>query len=140
MATLTASAAQADRQAIFNVTGDTTRIVTRNVAGVTVSAGDVWQMLKIPSGAIVSELAFFFDAGGAGNYTVGIGDGGSTGRYISSLSTQASSVTRMTTVAGIGYSYSVEDTVDIIWSTVTSGTAATGIATVRVTYTLNNGG
>lgn len=140
MATKTATAAAAVAAAVMNVTGATTRVVEYSLNGVTLSAGDVIQMMKIPSGARVADLAVAFDglgAAGVQSYTLtGIGDGNDDNRYMLSQSVVTSSVVRMSVPGGFGYSYSAEDTVDITIGTITSGTAAT--ATVRLTMTYYN--
>ena len=137
MATFTASAAESTAPAFYNVNGAVTRTVQRSVA-VALSAGDVYQMLKVPAGAVVSDVTFVVDLFGGGNATVTIGDGNDADRYFASLSTGASGVTRMSLPAGFGYSYSAEDTIDITFSTVTSATAV-GVVRLAVTYTNGNG-
>lgn len=140
MATFTATAAAANAQAIMNATGVTTRVVQRTIGGTAISAGDVWQMVKVPSGAVVCDLAFAIDAAAAQSYTLtGIGDGNSANRFVASQSAVISQSVRMSLPAGFGYSYSAEDTIDLTWGTVTSGTAATAIVTLVVSYTVQNG-
>jgi hypothetical protein len=137
MATFTASAAASNAPAIYAVNGNVTRVVQRTVA-VALSAGDVYQMMKIPAGAVVTDLTFVADLFGGGNATVTIGDGNDADRYIASLSAGASGTTRMSLPAGFGYSYSAEDTIDITFSTVTSASAV-GSVKLIVTYTNQNG-
>lgn len=138
MATLTATAAQANAPAVMNIGGATVREVRYTLNGVALSAGDVIQMLKVPSGARITDLTFAVDAiGGAGtsSYTIGgIGDGNAAGRYLGSFSVVTSVVSRLALPAAFGYSYSAEDTIDITVGTVTSGTAATAIVQLVVHY------
>lgn len=126
MATLTASAAQSTSQAKYLDHGCVARsaIYTFTAAQ---SAGDVIQMVKVPKGAHVHEVIQVWSLGGAA-LTVTVGDGDSAARYNGSTSTNVATVVRAT--AGLGYSYSAEDTVDITVGTATSASAA---GTVRLT-------
>src|SRR5574337_538993 len=137
MATLTATAAQANAPAVMNI-GPTTREVRYTLNGVALSSGDVIQMLKVPSGARICDMTLIVDAiGGAGTsaYTMLLGDGNATGRYMGSTSVVTSAVIRLALPAGFGYSYSAEDTIDVVVGTVTSGTAATAIVQLVLSYT-----
>jgi hypothetical protein len=140
MATLTASAAQANVPAKYAINGDITRVVSYTVAAA-LSAGDIIQMLKVPPGANVVAVSLYTDLFGGGNATItGVGDGGSANRYLGSASTSSSLAAALVIAgngSGLGYSYSVEDTVDITIGTVTSASAV-GKFTLRVTYTLDN--
>jgi len=94
------------------------------------SAGDVIQMIPVPKGAVVLDLAVQWALGAGAAITQGsIGDGNSANRYYGSLSASAgNTIVHMTT--GLGYSYSAEDTIDIVVGTATSASAA---GTVRMT-------
>lgn len=99
------------------------------------SAGDVIQMVPIPRGAMFIDAIVAPNIGGA-NFTFGIGDGGSAGRFGNSLSTSgATALVRAN--AGNGYSYSVDDTIDITIQTATSASAA-GTVRLTVTYSFDN--
>ncbi len=136
MATLTASAAQASASALYNETGVVTRVVDYSLTtNPLLSSGDVVQMLKVPSGAVVLDLWIITDQMSGGNYTVTVGDGNSAARYFGSLSPgSTSSINKMTIASAFGYSYSAEDTVDITVGTVTTATAS-GVLRLVVTYT-----
>lgn len=140
MATLTATAAASTSQAQFHVTGPVWRTVEYSLNGLTLSAGDVIQMCKVPSGARIIDMVLTVDGTGAAgvqSYTIGsMGDGNAAGRYLGTLSVVTSLVQRLALVGGFGYSYSAEDTIDITIGTITSGTAAT--ATVRLTLAYTN--
>lgn len=133
MATFTATAASSTSPARYDATDPITRVVQRSVA-VALSAGDVYQMMKVPNGANILDVTLVADLFGGGNVTTMVGDGISTGRYFSSLSPGASSVNRLATAGAFGYSYSAEDTIDIVFSTVTSASAV-GVVKLIVTYT-----
>lgn len=138
MATKTATAAASVAQAQYNVNGATVRNVEYTLNGVSFSAGDVIQMVKVPAGARIVDLTIAFDllgAAGVSSYTLtGIGDGNDADRYLVSTSVVTSAVVRMAAPAGLGYSYSAEDTIDVTIGTITSGTAATGNVRLSVTY------
>ena len=138
MATITASAAQSTVPAKYLFKGEVGRVVsyTCNPA---LSAGDVIQMIRVPNGCTIINMRFWTDLFGGGNATItGVGDGVSANRYISSTSTSNSLAAVVTcNPIGIGYSYSVEDTIDITIGTVTSASAV-GVLYLAVTYTNDN--
>jgi hypothetical protein len=79
------------------------------------STGDVIQMLKIPKDAQLIDLQVFFQAAGVGSFIVG--DGGSTNRYITAtVASAAIGVVRLNNTAFVPYTYSVDDTIDIVMS------------------------
>lgn len=145
MATLTATAAQSTVPAKYRIGGNITRIVDYSLGATgnpNLSAGDVIQMLRVPAGACITDVRLTVDQLSGGNYTFGIGDGGAAGRYFTSLSSGSTSAMFIMTnaaaqQAGVGYSYSVEDTIDITASTVTTATAS-GVLRLSVTYTMDN--
>lgn len=147
MATLTASAAQSTSPALYNVNGMVARSirVTNGANGTTVlSAGDVTRAIKVPQGAIIQDMLVAISST-VQSYTVNIGDGDDADRYFASQSLVLSQVVRLgggtgAIQTGIGYTYSVEDTIDITWTTITSGTAADAVVTLTVFYTNANGG
>jgi len=97
------------------------------------SAGDVVQMIPIPKGAQIAAVACQLDGKAAGaDIAVGVGDGNTTTRFIATLS--GSAVTQM--VNGLGYSYSVEDTIDVRVSSVASATAG-GTIRLTVSYSMD---
>ena len=136
MATLTATAAQATSPAIYSNAGDTSRVVVYS-HGTSASAGDVFQMARIPAGAIITRLVAAID-GHTGVLTVNLGDGNDTSRYGASviLSGSAVALTSMPS-RGIGYVYSAEDTVDITIGAISAAVAA-GALKIAVTYTNQN--
>lgn len=140
MATITASAAQSTVPAKYAINRAITRIVTYDSSTVAaLSAGDVIQMLRVPNGACITDVQFWTDKFGGGNSTItGVGDGSSANRYIASASTSNSLAVALVIVPGaLGYSYSVEDTIDITIGTVTSATAV-GVLCLKVSYTNDN--
>lgn len=99
------------------------------------SAGDVVQMVPVPRGALMlGVFATYAGLGGASLTTV-VGDGNSTTRYNGSISTNVQSVVYAT--QGLGYSYSVDDTIDILVGTVTSASIGTSVR-LTVLYSFDN--
>lgn len=141
MATFTASACQTSASGFFlsppkyiqNGVIARSAVFTKTLAE---SAGDVIQMVPVPKGAVVVELNATFGLGG-GATTINIGDGNSTGRFAASLSTNVALVQRAT--AGLGYSYSAEDTIDIVIGTATSASAV-GTYRLTVMYAMDQSG
>lgn len=97
------------------------------------SAGDVIQMVPVPKGCQIVDVWTNWQLGG-GALTVNVGDGGSTGRYNASLSSNVANVQRSNN--GLGYSYSVDDTIDIVVGTATSASAA-GSVRLTVLYSMD---
>lgn len=138
MATLTATAAQASANAIYNVNGTTTRVVQYSIAA-SFSAGDVVTMCKVPNGAVVSRLAFAI-LGHSGVLTVNVGDGNDVSAYGASVVLSGSAVALASIPArGLGRSYSAEDTIDIQIAAISAPVAA-GTLILSVDYTVQNGG
>jgi hypothetical protein len=136
MATLTATAAAANAAARFHAVGPTTRTVSFNPGGVALSAGDVIQMCKVPAGAVINDIALAISSS-VQSYTItGLGDGNSTNRFIASQSLVLVQTVRLT--QGLGYTYSADDTIDIVVGTVTSGTAANCDIRMTITYSNDN--
>lgn len=137
MATLTASAANSNAQATYNVIGTVTRTVfyTHNVA---LSAGDVVQMLKVPNGCQIHNVAVSAISFSAGVVTMNIGYGGDASAFGASvvLSGSAIAMTSMTG-RGLGYSFSAEDTIDL---TVAAISAPPATATIALTVVYTNQG
>lgn len=111
----------------------------------TVSA--VIQMVPVPRGCQVHDVLMQWDEAG-GQYTVKVGDGGNVSRYMNSISVSASGVARMgwcssagavniNQSGGMGYSYSVDDTIDI---KIGAAGSATSVGTIRlqITYSMDN--
>ena len=145
MATLTATAAQSTVPAKYCVNGVITRVVDYSLGAtgaVNLSTGDVIQMMRVPNGACILDVRLVVDQLSGGNYTFGIGDGNSAGRYFTSLSSGSTSSQFIGSnaafqQASVGYSYSAEDTIDITASTVTTATAS-GVLRLVVSYTMDN--
>jgi hypothetical protein len=95
-------------------------------AALSLSAGDVIQMINVPKGAKVVDIKV---SGGSGDALIAVGDGDSNARYID-YATMASASTTVRTISlhakMIPYEYSVDDTIDLYVSTVSVGTITGG--------------
>lgn len=99
------------------------------------SAGDIVQMVPVPKGAHVTDVIAQIKGKGAGADFVlnGVGDGNLQTRFVTT-SASGSAVARLTN--GLGYSYSVEDTIDVRIGTITSATAG-GSLRLTVMYAMD---
>lgn len=95
-------------------------------ATLSLSAGDVIQMVKVPKGA---SVVYFSLTGGSGDALVTLGDGVDDDRYMTAV-TMGSNSTLVRTLnvhaGNVPYVYSVDDTIDIAVSTVSVGTITGG--------------
>lgn len=89
------------------------------------SQGDVIQMIPIPKGAHIVDVAVLALAPVSMTYTLAVGDGNSATRYIASATGGSQVITRAT--AGLGYSYSAEDTIDVSWTVIGSASTSSSV-------------
>lgn len=93
------------------------------------SAGDIVQMVPVPRGASILDVQLDVQGGMGATSNVGftVGDGGSQTRYLLSQTAAAilggGALFRMNNGAGGGYSYSVDDTIDVTIGTIGSMSA-----------------
>ena len=95
-------------------------------AGLSLSSGDVIQMVKVAQGC---TLVYFALSGGSGDALVSLGDGVSDTRYLAyaTMSSAQPSVRTITLHASnVPYVYSTDDTIDIFVSTASVGTITGG--------------
>lgn len=128
----TATTVQA-RSSLETVTVVGTYTVSANLA-----TNDVLQMVKVPSGATIVDLTYATNAQIAATTTGVVGDGNSTGRFISSADRGAAAImTRLNVPAGVGYTYTADDTIDVVYTTITTPTTG-AVIKLAVTYTLQS--
>ena len=130
MATYTATASQTNASGFFlNPPRYIENGVVSRSAGFTfttsASSGDVVQMIPIPKGAQVVDVILAVGGMAAGsNVAFTVGDGNLTSRYVASASAAAGIaggvIIRANNALGTGYSYSADDTIDVIPGTVGS--------------------
>lgn len=135
MATFTASAAQSNVPALYNVNGAVVRVI-RYTHPVALSAGDVIQMCRVPSGAVVARVQPAVSVS-AGVITANIGDGNDTSAYAASVVLSGTGTALASQFRGLGRSYSAEDTIDIV-VTALSAVPNTCKLALAIEYTLAN--
>ena len=97
-----------------------TRIYSLSVS---LSVGDVIQMIKVPAGAAPVYVSL---SNGSGQGVVDVGDGVMTNRYINGYLCSATSVQAVINRLYVPYVYSTDDTIDIYVSAVSTGAASGG--------------
>lgn len=137
MATYTADKCAATVQARGGI--DVTEVVGTYTVSANLAANDVLQMVKIPAGATVTDVTVGASAAIAATSTGEVGDGSDTDRYIASgaIGSNAASVSRLNSAAGLGYTYTSEDTIDIKFTTQTTPTTGAVIKLVAK-YTMQS--
>lgn len=85
-------------------------------AAQSLSAGDVIQMVKVPANATPVYVAISGSPLAVG--VVKVGDGISTGRYLTGLGISAGMKQNVINTSYVPYTYSAEDTIDILVSAV----------------------
>ena len=97
-------------------------------------------MVRVPNGAIMSKVGYAWSLS-AGVITAMIGDGDNKSAYAAAtvFSAAAIAVADTTVFAGLGRTYTADDTIDV---EVTAVSAAPGTAKLKlfVQYTAQNGG
>lgn len=73
--------------------------------------GDIVEMVQVPKGAVIVELVVDYDAMGA-NTAITVGDGAAANRFITTTATTSAGIVRL--LAGRGYKYTADDTIDIV--------------------------
>jgi hypothetical protein len=104
--------------------------------GAAIATSDVFPLVNVPAGAFVLTVSYKVITAEGATCTFGLGDGSGTSGYASAANgnttTNATSFNGTTTPTyGVGKLYTAADTIDLILS---SGTAATAVIDVSVTY------
>lgn len=143
MATFTADEAAATAPAKGEgFSGNAKVVVSEYEITAALALNDVIQMVKVPVGAIVSNVVLAtddLDSGGSPAIVLDVGDGGNTDRYIDGATVgQAGGITDSSNLAidGIGYTYTAEDTIDILVQVAPATGATSGTIKLIVTYTI----
>lgn len=127
------------------------RAVTFNLAAVSATASAIIQMVPVPKGCQIHDVILSWDmAGGGGISGMAVGDGNGDQRYmLVAASATGSAVCRLgqTINAGVydqgvgggsvGYSYSVDDTIDVK-IVVVSAYQASATIRLQVLYSMDN--
>jgi hypothetical protein len=106
------------------------------------AANDVIQMVKVPAGASIIDLwlsSTDIDTDASPAVILHVGDGGDADRYIASSTVgQAGGVARLSAIAGVNYTYTADDTIDVTIGTV-AATKAAGTLVLTVLYVTSAG-
>lgn len=90
-------------------------------------AGDIVQMVKVPKGATPLHV-MLTGAPADGHIVVKVGDGVSTGRYISAGTLSVGGVNAISiNTEYVPYTYSTDDTIDVLLSVLSISATAIGI-------------
>jgi hypothetical protein len=79
---------------------------------------DVLQVLPVKAGTLVMDVTAHCLVAGTAASTIGVGDGGSTSRFLTTFNT-ASATTSVSAVMAAPYHYAAADTIDVIFNTAT---------------------
>lgn len=126
-------------QALSNISTNTV-VATYSVGSVSVSAGDIIHMLKVPHGAKILDGWVRTDNG---NVDLDVGDDDDASRY-ASLTSSSAVLTRFTGGQGYQYDFSDDAADDARFGDiqVTAGTVNTvslsGVVQVGITYTMDD--
>jgi hypothetical protein len=105
---------------------------------VTVTAGSIVQMLKIPDGAVIVDG---WAQSPADAFKLSVGDGGDPDRFISTAQSSAAvELHRFDEPLGMGYKYSVSDDAIVKYDTIdilVGSASCTGTLELCVTYYMN---
>jgi len=138
MATRTAAAAQTAIQPKALRVGLVAVTSTFTVgAGLSLSAGDVIQMVKVPAGATVVALSVGSNYSGDAAFTVG--DGLVDNRYITLRSASVAMVPVYINAVRAPYTYSTDDTIDVDISLVSISTIG-GSFFMTAIFSMDTGG
>lgn len=113
-------------------------IATDNAGGA-LELNDVLQIVKVPRGFQVMDVVLSttdLDTGGSPTIELSVGDGGDTDRYISgtgsTIAEAGGGYARLSNIAGHGYIYTADDTIDVLVATGPATGATTGTIKVAV--------
>lgn len=108
-----------------------------NAGGLTLSVSDTIQMVRIPHGAIISEVKVSGNIPGQLVTSIEVGDDGDDDRYgVFSLSSSLQ-IQRMNVATGHGYQYSLSDDLEPRYDTIDMTVAATATPTVTCSLVLS---
>lgn len=124
MATYTATGAQASVQPKGLRVGLVAVKSTFSI-DVTLSTGDVFQMIKVPANA-TPIFVQWGSTNGTPSWLQEVGDGILTGRYRSATTYSAGLGMLIASINVAPYTYSTDDTLDILMSTITASNASLG--------------
>lgn len=108
-------------------------------AGAALEVNDVLEMIKVQKGFRVLEVILEtpdLDTGGSPTIELSVGDGGSATRFISgagsTIAETSGGFARLSTVGGLGYKYTEDDTIDVKVTTGPATGATSGVIKLAV--------
>lgn len=142
MATLTTSKVASTVQSRTNV--DLTAVWATYTLTAALALNDVIQMVKVPAGATILDMGLSctdLDSGGTA-IVLDVGDGSDTDRFIDGSAVGGTGGTSrigsgITTNTHIGYTYTAEDTIDVLVQTGPTTGATSGTVFLYVLYSMN---
>lgn len=135
MATYSSSAVTAAGPIRRDINGLTSRTVSFTTTA-TIATGDVFEMVPVPKGATVIDFLVSARTSPGTTVPLNVGDGGSTARYLSAAAWGGStSVFRPLAGATRQYTYTADDTIDLVLGTVSAGASAGVVIDMTVVYT-----
>lgn len=144
MATFTATKAASTYPAKgYGQSGDCKVVFSTYELTAALAANDVIEMVRVPRGAVVTGVVLStddLDTNGTPTIVLDVGDGSDTDRFIDGATVgQAGGTTDASNlaIAGIGYEYSAEDTIDVLVQAGPATGATSGTISLVVYYTLD---
>ncbi len=130
MATFTATAARTGASAYgHGLASNGKTVYSEYTLTAALALNDVIQMQRVPKGAKIMDVTLHADDIDGGTTSVlAVGDGGDIDRFItgSTIGQAGGTTTAIVRSTGVGYEYTVEDTIDVTCTTApTSGTTGT---------------
>lgn len=119
------------------LTNNLTGVFAEYTSTAALQAGDVIRMIKVPPRAVVVDMVLSSTDMDSGTTVVlDVGDGGDTDRFIdgATVAQDGASVQKLNTGGGFLYTYTEEDTIDVI---VQAGPATT-TGTIKLTAFITN--
>lgn len=141
MATFKSSLVTANTSAGVGVGSQEVVVYATYALTAALALNDVIQMVPVPSGATITGVtigATDLDTGGSPAIVLDVGDGSDTDRFIDGATVgQAGGSSSTLAVAGFGYQYTSDDTVDVLVQVAPATGATSGTISIRVAYVLN---
>ncbi len=138
MATYTSSAAQTDVEPKSLRVGLSGLSVKYDATAISISAGTVFSMIKMPKGARVLFMSYGAESTTAGQYELGIGDSVSATRYRSVATLSSLDGMVMASTFNQNYVYSADDTISMTISVATAASVG-GRFYLNVIYGMDTG-
>lgn len=141
MATFKSSLVTANTSAGVGVGSQEVVVYATYALTAALALNDIIQMVPVPSGATITGVtigATDLDTGGSPAIVLDVGDGSDTDRFIDGATVgQAGGSSSTLAVAGFGYTYTSDDTVDVLVQVAPATGATSGTISLRVAYVLN---